>query len=78
MLSAENGGTIVNISSVLGQLSAAGLSDYSASKAGLNALHRTLEAELRVSRNDGIVKMLLVETGQLLNQSMSLRKSLLQ
>ncbi|KAH1628785.1 hypothetical protein KXX21_006507 [Aspergillus fumigatus] len=65
MLSAENGGTIVNISSVLGHLSAAGLSDYSASKAGLSALHRTLEAELRVSRYDGIVKMLLVETGQI-------------
>ncbi|GFF29589.1 uncharacterized oxidoreductase C16H5.14c [Aspergillus udagawae] len=65
MLSAQNGGTIVNISSVLGQLSAASLSDYSASKAGLSALHRTLEAELRVSRNDQIVKMLLVETGQI-------------
>lgn len=65
MLSATNGGTVVNVSSVLGQLSAAGLSDYSASKAGLSALHRTLEAELRVSRNDAKVKMLLVETGQM-------------
>ncbi|RHZ56735.1 hypothetical protein CDV55_104300 [Aspergillus turcosus] len=65
MLSTQNGGTIVNVSSVLGRLSAAGLSDYAASKAGLSALHRTLEAELRVSRNDEMVKMLLVETGQM-------------
>jgi short-subunit dehydrogenase len=64
MLSAQNGGTIVNVSSVLGHLSAAGLSDYAASKAGLSALHRTLEAELRVSGHDEMVKMLLVETGQ--------------
>ena len=65
MLSAPDGGTIVNVSSVLGHLSAAGLSDYSASKAGLSALHRTLEAELRVSGEDAKVKMLLVETGQM-------------
>lgn len=65
MLSAPNGGTIVNVSSVLGHLSAAGLSDYSASKAGLSALHQTLEAELRVSGDHEKVKMLLVETGQL-------------
>lgn len=65
MLSAPNGGNIVNVSSVLGHLSAAGLSDYSASKAGLSALHRTLEAELRVSGDDEKVKMLLVETGQM-------------
>ena len=65
MLSAPNGGTIVNVSSVLGQLPAAGLADYSASKAGLSALHQTLEAELRVARVHNKVKMLLVETGQL-------------
>ncbi|KAL4813242.1 hypothetical protein BDW67DRAFT_110836 [Aspergillus spinulosporus] len=65
MLSRENGGTIVNVSSVLGQLCAAGLADYSASKAGLSALHRTLEAELRVSGNADKVKMVLVETGQI-------------
>lgn len=59
---AENGGTIVTVSSVLGQLSPAGLSDYSASKAGLSALHRTVEAEFR--GNDRI-KTLLVETGQM-------------
>lgn len=65
MLSAPNGGTIVNVSSVLGQLPAAGLADYSASKAGLSALHQTLEAEFRVAQVHNKVKMLLVETGQL-------------
>lgn len=65
MLSTANGGTVVNVSSVLGQLSAAGLSDYSASKAGLSALHRTMEAELRASGDDAKVKTLLVETGQM-------------
>ncbi|KAL5358000.1 hypothetical protein BJX96DRAFT_33523 [Aspergillus floccosus] len=64
MLAAANGGTIVNVSSVLGQLCAAGFSDYSVSKAGLSALHRTLEAELRKSGNDDKVRMLLVEPGQ--------------
>ncbi|KAL2843636.1 hypothetical protein BJY01DRAFT_264201 [Aspergillus pseudoustus] len=65
MLSAENGGTIVNVSSVLGHLCAAGLADYSASKAGLSAFHRTLEAELRVSGNGDKVKTVLVEPGQI-------------
>ncbi|PYH87464.1 NAD(P)-binding protein, partial [Aspergillus ellipticus CBS 707.79] len=65
MLAAPNGGTIVTVGSVLGQLCAAGLADYSASKAGLNALHRTLEAELRASGEDEKVKMILVEPGQI-------------
>ncbi|KAL2866728.1 uncharacterized protein BJX67DRAFT_125425 [Aspergillus lucknowensis] len=65
MLSTENGGTIVNVSSVLAQLCAAGLADYSASKAGLSALHRTLEVELRVSGNGDKVKTILVEPGQI-------------
>jgi short-subunit dehydrogenase len=65
MIAAESGGTIVNVSSVLGQLTPARLSDYSASKAGLSALHKTLEAELRKSGHDDKVKMLLVETGQM-------------
>ncbi|KAJ5257175.1 hypothetical protein N7478_013279 [Penicillium angulare] len=59
---AENGGTLVTVSSVLGQLGPAGLTDYSASKAGLSALHRTMEAELRGNEN---IKTLLVETGQM-------------
>ncbi|KAJ6020939.1 hypothetical protein N7540_006443 [Penicillium herquei] len=62
ILAAENGGTLVTVSSVLGQLSPARLSDYSASKAGLSALHRTMEAELRGHEH---IKTLLVETGQM-------------
>lgn len=65
ILSAPHGGTIVTVSSVLGQLCAANLSDYSASKAGLSALHRTLEAELRATGYNDKVKTLLVETGQM-------------
>lgn len=64
MLETNKGGVIVNVSSVLGHLTAAGLSDYSVSKAGLSALHKSLEAELRASGHDKI-KTLLVETGQL-------------
>ncbi|KAJ5084426.1 Short-chain dehydrogenase/reductase SDR [Penicillium alfredii] len=62
MISAENGGTVVTVSSVLGQLSPAGLSDYSASKAGLSALHRTIQAELQRYEQ---IKTLLVEIGQM-------------
>ena len=65
MLAANNGGTIVTVSSVLGHLTPACLSDYSASKAGLSALHKTLEAELRTSGQDEKVKTILVETGQM-------------
>jgi NAD(P)-dependent dehydrogenase (short-subunit alcohol dehydrogenase family) len=65
MLTSRNGGTIVNVSSVLGQLTAAGLCDYATSKAGLSALHRSLEAELRESGLSEKVKLLLVETGQM-------------
>ncbi|KXG45285.1 Short-chain dehydrogenase/reductase SDR [Penicillium griseofulvum] len=62
IMAADNGGTLVTISSVLGQLSAAGLSDYAASKAGLSALHRTIEAE---TRGNPLIKTLLVEIGQM-------------
>ncbi|GAM39664.1 hypothetical protein TCE0_034f11394 [Talaromyces pinophilus] len=65
MLETNMGGVIVNVSSVLGYLTAAGLSDYSVSKAGLSALHKSLEAELRASGHDDKIKTLLVETGQL-------------
>ena len=65
MLAARNGGTIVTVSSVLGRLTPACLSDYSASKAGLSALHATLEAELCASAHDNKVKMILVEIGQM-------------
>ena len=62
MSKAENGGTIVTVSSVLGHLAPAGLSDYSVSKAGLSTLHRSLEAELRGNEH---IKTLLVEIGQM-------------
>jgi len=55
-------GTIVTISSVLGQIGAAHLSDYTAAKAGLTALHKSLTAELR---NNPEIKTVLVSPGQL-------------
>lgn len=50
------------MSSVLGHLGAAQLTDYSASKAGLTALHHSLTAELASYPN---IKTVLVEPGQL-------------
>ncbi|KAH6724502.1 hypothetical protein DL95DRAFT_325521 [Leptodontidium sp. 2 PMI_412] len=55
-------GTIVTISSVLGQLGAASLSDYTASKAGITALHKSLVAELKDTPE---IKTVLVTPGQL-------------
>lgn len=55
-------GTIVTISSVLGQLGAASLSDYTASKAGITALHKSLAAELKDTPE---IKTILVSPGQL-------------
>lgn len=55
-------GTIVTISSVLGQIGASHLSDYTAAKAGLIALHKSLTAELR---NKPEIKTILVTPGQL-------------
>lgn len=46
MLRRPHGGTIVTLSSVLGALGCAGLADYTASKAAVTALHRSLDAEL--------------------------------
>ncbi|CAK7217068.1 hypothetical protein SBRCBS47491_003037 [Sporothrix bragantina] len=59
----ELGGTIVTITSVLGELGAAQLSDYAASKAGVSALHRSLTAELKTSHPD--IRTVLVTLGQL-------------
>ena len=56
-------GTIVTLSSVLGHLGAAQLTDYCASKAGLIALHTSLSAELRCSHPE--IKTVLVTPGQL-------------
>ncbi|KAL2075930.1 hypothetical protein VTL71DRAFT_873 [Oculimacula yallundae] len=61
MLRAKTG-TIVSISSVLGQLGAASLSDYTASKAAVTALHKSLAAELKDSPE---IKTVLVTPGQL-------------
>ncbi|RDL41268.1 Uncharacterized protein BP5553_01247 [Venustampulla echinocandica] len=55
-------GTIVTMSSVLGQIGAANLSDYAAAKAGLTAMHRSLTAELKSTPD---IKTILVSPGQL-------------
>ncbi|VUC35147.1 unnamed protein product [Clonostachys rosea] len=57
------GGTIVNISSVIGHLGAAQLADYAASKAGVSALHKSLTAELRETHPE--IRTVLVTLGQL-------------
>ena len=72
MLARPNGGTIVTVASVLGHLGASQLSDYTAAKAGLIAMHSSLRAELNAmaqpadappgARN---VRMILVTPGQL-------------
>ncbi|TVY37949.1 Epidermal retinol dehydrogenase [Lachnellula occidentalis] len=55
-------GTIVTISSVVGQIGAAHLSDYAAAKAGITAMHKSLTAELKSTPN---IKTILVSPGQL-------------
>ncbi|ORY55073.1 short-chain dehydrogenase [Pseudomassariella vexata] len=62
MLRNETGGTIVTVSSVIGQLGAAQLSDYAAAKAGVTALHKSLQAELKAFPE---IKTILVTPGQL-------------
>lgn len=62
MLRKDTGGTIVTVSSVLGQLGAAQLSDYAAAKAGVTALHKSLAAELQEFPE---IKTILVTPGQL-------------
>lgn len=57
------GGTIVNVSSVIGHLGAAQLSDYAAAKAGLSALHRSITAELAQAHPE--IRTVLVTPGQL-------------
>lgn len=68
MLVSEVGGTIVTISSVLGKLGASHLSDYTAAKAGLIAMHNSLRAELASKEApDGAetIRTILVSPGQL-------------
>ena len=70
MLASELGGTIVTISSVLGKLGASHLSDYTAAKAGLIAMHASLRAELSSSSPTSTpgaenIRTILVTPGQL-------------
>lgn len=58
----DGSGTIVSLSSVLGLLGSAHLSDYSASKAGITAMHKSLAAELAPYPD---IKTVLVTPGQL-------------
>ena len=53
----------MNVSSVLGHIGAARLTDYAAAKAGISALHRSLSAELRDAHPN--IKTVLVTPGQL-------------
>ncbi|KAI1456179.1 NAD(P)-binding protein [Annulohypoxylon moriforme] len=62
MIRNETGGTIVTVSSVIGHLGAARLADYSAAKAGVTALHKSLAAELQEYPE---IKTILVTPGQL-------------
>lgn len=64
MIRAGRAGTIVTMSSVLGHIGAAQLSDYSAAKAGLIAMHKSLVAELK-SMSLPDIKTILVTPGQL-------------
>jgi len=61
----EERGTIVTISSVLGHLGAANLSDYTASKAALLALHSSLQAELARDPRGEYIRTILCTPGQL-------------
>ncbi|OCL06809.1 short chain dehydrogenase/reductase [Glonium stellatum] len=61
----SNRGTIVTVSSVLAHLGAANLSDYTASKAALLALHASLRAELARSSQGRNIRTLLCTPGQL-------------
>ncbi|KAF2426501.1 short chain dehydrogenase/reductase [Tothia fuscella] len=63
----EQRGTIVTVASVLGHIGCANLADYTASKAGLLAMHASLRAELHNSQHPGApnIKTVLVSPGQL-------------
>ncbi|EKD14043.1 uncharacterized protein L3040_007953 [Drepanopeziza brunnea f. sp. 'multigermtubi'] len=55
-------GTLVTMSSVLGQIGAGSLTDYTASKAGITAMHKSLAAELKSTPG---IQTILVTPGQL-------------
>lgn len=71
MLVSETGGTIVTVASVLGKLGAGNLSDYSAAKAGLIAMHTSLRSELSSATapvGAENIRTILVTPGQLSTQ----------
>lgn len=66
--SPSGGGTIITIASVLGKLGAANLTAYTASKAGLIALHTSITQELRspsAPAGSENIRTILVTPGQL-------------
>ncbi|KAK0706532.1 hypothetical protein B0T26DRAFT_743765 [Lasiosphaeria miniovina] len=63
MARSESGGTVVTVSSVIGQLGAAHLTDYAAAKAGITAMHKSLAAELHETHPQ--IRTVLVTPGQL-------------
>ncbi|KAH0153571.1 NAD(P)-binding protein, partial [Aureobasidium melanogenum] len=82
MLASPSGGTIVTVSSVLGHLGASHLTDYTASKAALLALHTSLRAEIKQMANSKTeypgaenTKTILVKPGQLSTAMFSTLKS---
>ena len=69
LLTRPGGGTLVTISSVLAELGATYLSDYTASKAALLAYHSSLSAELSPTYPN--IKTILVTPGQLSTEMFS-------
>ncbi|KAK3713749.1 hypothetical protein LTR37_008235 [Vermiconidia calcicola] len=68
MLASEVGGTLVTVASVLGKLGASHISDYTAAKAGLIAMHNSLRAEFAsATAPEGAenIRTILVTPGQL-------------
>lgn len=63
MARSETGGAVVTVSSVIGTVGAAQLTDYAAAKAAVSALHKSLAAELRQSHPH--IRTVLVTPGQL-------------
>ena len=61
----------MTVSSVLAHLAPAHLSDYTAAKAGVSALHTSLSNEIRQQGASDQVKTILVETGQIDTQLFS-------
>src|SRR2546423_1079752 len=65
IMASSTGGTVVTISSILAHMTPVNLTDYTASKAAVSALHRGLTMELRQQGLMDKVKTILVETGQI-------------